>query len=138
MITENRLHHIIGVARKAYKIAKDLGYDEEFARKCFALGWNHDIGYEFDPVNHATIGSDILGDFDNGGAIRNHGKVVENQTDEWFIVNLADMTTSPLGDEVTIDERLTEIESRYGNTHEWFLDTKAVCEILKEKFKYYL
>ena len=40
-ISENRLHHILGVARKAYKIAKDMGKDENFCRKCFMLGWIH-------------------------------------------------------------------------------------------------
>lgn len=134
MITENRLHHIIGVARKAYKIAKDLGYDEDFARKCFALGWNHDIGYEFDPEHHAKIGAEILKDFDNTEAIRYHGFVPENITTEWLILNLADMTTSPLGEDVTIDERLAEIESRYGADHEWYILAKDTCKVLKEHF----
>ena len=46
-ISDNRLHNILGVARKAYQIAKDRGHDEKFARKMFMIGWLHDIGYEF-------------------------------------------------------------------------------------------
>lgn len=46
-ISEDRLHHIIGVARKAYAIAKQRGHSEEFARKMFMAGWLHDVGYEF-------------------------------------------------------------------------------------------
>ena len=46
-ISEDRLHHIIGVARKAYAIAKQRGHSEEFARKMFMDGWLHDVGYEF-------------------------------------------------------------------------------------------
>ena len=32
-ISEDRLHHILGVARKAYKIALERGHDEAFAKK---------------------------------------------------------------------------------------------------------
>ena len=46
-ISDNRLRHSIGVARKAYQIAKDMGKDEDFCRKMFMLGYIHDIGYEF-------------------------------------------------------------------------------------------
>lgn len=138
MITEDRLHHIIGVARKAYKVSKDLGYDEAFCRKCFALGWNHDIGYEFDPVNHAFIGWEILRDFDCNQAIANHSEVPSQINKEWLILCLADMTTSPLGEEVTLDERLSEIESRYGVNHKWYKDAREVCNVLKAHFKDYL
>ncbi len=37
-ISEDRLHHIIGVARKAYSIAKEMGYDENFARRMWMIG----------------------------------------------------------------------------------------------------
>ena len=30
-ISENKLRHILGVARKAYAVAKDRGHDEELA-----------------------------------------------------------------------------------------------------------
>jgi HD superfamily phosphodiesterase len=46
-ISEDRLKHILGVSRKAYRIAKDRGHDEKFARKMFMAGWLHDVGYEF-------------------------------------------------------------------------------------------
>ena len=61
-ISEDRLHHILGVARKAYKIAKEEGFDEDFARKMFMIGWLHDIGYEFskEPDNHAEESVNLL------------------------------------------------------------------------------
>ncbi len=61
-ISEDRLHHIMGVARKAYKIAKDMGYDERFCRRCFMLGWIHDIGYEFSEKHseHPYVSEDLL------------------------------------------------------------------------------
>lgn len=135
MINENRLHHILAVARKAYSLAKAFHYDEVFARKCFALGWNHDIGYEFDPENHAEIGSNILSSFDDNNAIRFHSIVPEQITLEWFILALADMTTSPTGKEVSLDERLQEIENRYGTNHIWYKHSLDICNNLKALIK---
>lgn len=132
MINENRLNHILAVARKAYKIAKDFGYDEQYAREMFALGWNHDIGYEFDPVNHENVGADILPNYKYADFIRSHGLTPTQLTKEWIIINLADMTTSPTGEETTIEARLVEIESRYGKDHIWYKQSKEVCDILKD------
>lgn len=132
MINENRLNHILAVARKAYKIAKDFGYDEQFAREMFALGWNHDIGYEFDPINHENVGADILPNYKYAEFIRSHGLAPTQLTKEWIIINLADMTTSPTGEEISIEARLAEIESRYGKDHIWCKQSKEICDILKD------
>ena len=132
MINENRLNHILAVARKAYKIAKDFGYDEQYAREMFALGWNHDIGYEFDPINHENVGADILPNYKYAEFIRSHGLTPAQLTKEWIIINLADMTTNPTGEETTIEARLAEIESRYGKDHIWYKQSKEVCDILKD------
>ena len=40
------------------------------------------------------------------------------------------MTTSPTGEEVTLDERLKEIEGRYGKEHIWYIESKEVCDKL--------
>lgn len=134
MITEDRLHHIIGVARKAYKVAKKLGANEDFAREMFTLGWNHDIGYEFDPSTHESVGYVMLKNWTYSEYIKTHGKVSDNITYDliWFIINYADMTTSPTGTDVTLDERLVEIAGRYGTEHIWYIESKAICDKLKE------
>ena len=36
-ISGDRLKHILGVSRKAYRFAKDRGHDENFARKMFII-----------------------------------------------------------------------------------------------------
>lgn len=61
-ISEARLHHILGVARKSYKIAKEMGYDERFCRRCFMLGWIHDVGYEFSEKQseHPNVSAELL------------------------------------------------------------------------------
>ena len=133
MITEDRLHHSIGVARKAYDIAKRMKLPEALARNMFALGWNHDIGYEFCPEDHAACGEKMLPGYRYAFEIKKHGFPPDEQYGglSWVILNLADMTTSPTGDPVTIDERLEEICNRYGKDHEYYLLAKGVCERLR-------
>ena len=135
MINENRLHHILGVARKAYKLAKEFGYDEKFARTCFTIGWNHDIGYEFDPEHHQDIGANLLIGWAWNDDIRKHGFYHKEMSPTLIILNLADMTTSPTGTEVTIKERLTEIESRYGKNHIWYIETAKMCKAIQKEVK---
>lgn len=135
MITEDRLHHIISVARKAYKTAKDLGYDEQFAREMFALGWNHDMGYEFDPEHHEVVGAELLNGWKYSEFIENHGTIPLTVTNEWLILNYADMTVSPTGEDTTLDDRLKEIEQRYGKDHKWYKLSEDVVNILKLHFK---
>lgn len=132
MITEDRLHHIIGVARKAYKVAKAIGKSEESARKMFALGWNHDIGYEFDPENHEEVGAEIFNDLAYRLDIRQHGIIPLIITTEWKILNYADMTTSPTGEEITLEDRLAEIEQRYGKEHKRYKLSEEVCNALRD------
>ena len=146
MITEDRLHHIIGVARKAYDIAKRMKLPEILAQQMFALGWNHDIGYEFCPEDHAAYGEKMLPEYRYAFEIKRHGFPHEGQYIglSWFILNLADMTTSPTGDSVTMEERLEEICNRYGKEHEYYILAKDVCEslsplcsALERKYEYF-
>ncbi|SFH70980.1 HD domain-containing protein [Pseudobutyrivibrio sp. OR37] len=105
-ISEDRLHHMLGVARKAYKIALERGHNKTFATKMFVIGWNHDIGYEFSKYQeeHSMVSAAILSNafYDegqdlgkNGGstinAIYSHGLYTEEKTEEWIILNQADM-----------------------------------------------
>lgn len=142
MITENKLHHILGVARKAYQLAKDLGYDEEFARNMFVLGWTHDIAYEFDDVNHPEVGMDIMYNFCgvNSNLIEEIGKhgfpMPENKVNiEYLILNCADLTVSPEGKPVTIDERIEEVGNRIDKNHPWYTNLRDTGLLVKRKFK---
>lgn len=119
-ITENRLHHIKAVAEECYRIAKEEGFPEEFCRKMFVIGWNHDIGYEFseESLGHAKIGGELIsliGACERSvDAITYHGYDMEHPTDEWRILNTADMTVDHMGNRVSVKERLESIETRYG------------------------
>ena len=141
-ISEDRLHHILGVARKSYKIALERGHDEDFARKMFVLGWNHDIGYEFStkPSEHPDISANILLDAFYGGkepwgnigmdsikAILKHGKYPIEETEEWIILNQADMQVDLKGNEVSVTRRLDDIKERYGEFSDEYLTSCDIC-----------
>ena len=146
-ITEDRLHHILGVARKAYKIAKEMGYDERFARRMFMIGWNHDVGYEFAEkrAEHAGLSAELLcalrGGFDvmtyplyedkecedAVSAVRNHGRYTGHETAEWKILNMADMLIDSKGKEVTVSQRLEDIRNRYGEHSDQYLTACDIC-----------
>ena len=126
MITEDKLHHIIGVARKCYKISQLCGESENFCRKMFMIGWMHDVGYEYNPESHAAISKEMflsclnpatqaINDFSNtSNAIEFHGYVPEVLTKEWMILNQADLTIDHTGKEVSVMERLQSIRERHG------------------------
>lgn len=120
MITENRWKHILGVARKAKELALKLRpNDEKYAEDMFLLGLLHDIGYEFtkDNTSHAAIGGEILkrAGYKHWQEVANHGnEMVENMSDELFILNSADMMTGPNGEKFTFAKRLEEIAKRFG------------------------
>ena len=110
-------------------------YKEKFARRCFTLGWNHDIGYEFDAENHEKVSYEMVEPFDYKKAIYNHGKIPDYTNIEWMILNYADMTTSPKGEDVTLDERLSEIKNRYGDDNIYYLKALAIIDYLKKNFR---
>ena len=133
-ISENRLHHIIGVARKAYSIAKERGYNEDFARRCFMLGWLHDTGYEFCSVQdkHPDMSEDLMKlivvtDVESLSAVKNHGRESYRKTLEYTILNTADMTTDSKGRDVTPAERLRDIKERYGEESIQYITARDIC-----------
>ena len=139
-ISETRLHHILGVARKAYKIAKEMGFEEDFCRKCFMLGWIHDVGYEFAEkqsehpdisakmlllINEDTVVSDLKQSFYK--AIKEHGKYPSEMTEEYRILTMADMFVDSNGKEVTVSQRLEDIKNRYGEHSNQYLTACDIC-----------
>ena len=138
-ISEDRLHHILGVARKAYEIAKDMGYDECFCRRCFMLGWLHDVGYEFSEKQseHSYVSEELLRSLSSEpcnkewanalSAIRKHGAYTENETAEWKILNMADMQIDSQGNEVNVSQRLEDIRNRYGEHSNQYLTACDIC-----------
>lgn len=131
-IPTDRLFHILAVARKAYSLSKSLGYDEKFARKLFMMGWIHDVGYEFE--NSSCHGEEsfnlinsIVDDVVAIRAIKEHGKYCSELTDEYRILNMADMLIDSGGNEVTVPQRLDDIKDRYGDHSDQYLTACDIC-----------
>lgn len=137
MITQNRWQHILGVARKAKMLAEKLKTnDTQYAEDMFLLGIMHDLGYEFMESNasHAAVGGEILkrNNYRYWQEVALHGdETVDDMTDELFILNCADMSTGPNGEDFTFDERLKEIAQRFGED----ADAYKKCVIEVEKLK---
>lgn len=135
MISENRWQHILGVARKAKILADKLKPNNvQYAEDMFLLGIMHDLGYEFMESNasHAAIGGEILkrSGYQYWQEVTQHGdETVDDMTDELFILNCADMSTGPNGEDFTFDERLKEIAQRFGKDADAY--KKCVVEVEK-------
>lgn len=135
MITSNRWQHILGVARKAKILADKLKPNNvQYAEDMFLLGMLHDMGYEFMESNasHAYVGGEILkrNNYQFWSEVSLHGdETVKNMSDELFILNCADMSTGPNGEDFTFDERLKEIAQRFGKDADAY--KKCVVEVEK-------
>lgn len=141
-ISEDRLHHSIGVARKCYALAKDRGMPEDFCRRMFMLGWNHDVGYEFatEKGDHPGVSEELLkllGVTNESKvsakalhAIRKHGMDTKTKSLEWRILNEADMTVDSKGNSVTVLERLEDIAKRFGNDSKEYVDAVSLAVLL--------
>ena len=58
MIDNYKLKHSLAVARKMVEIGKEYNLNDDKLQDLFVLGFNHDIGYEYENnSNHAHIGS---------------------------------------------------------------------------------
>lgn len=139
-ISEDKMKHILEVARECYKIAKSQGYDEEFCERMFMLGWTHDVGYEFveDSTKHGEASERLMkhigvSNNDKSSAkalhcVRTHGHVVKTASPEWVILNTADMTVNSKGEHVSIYERLEDIKERYGEDSSQYVSSCEVAE----------
>lgn len=134
-ISEDKLHHILGVARRCYEIAKEREYSEEDARRLFMIGWIHDVGYEFSErfEEHPKISDNMISTLVKHGnfAVRNHGSVDLGYSDrELEILNIADLTVDHKGNKCTIEERLKGIEDRFGKDTDSYKNAKKLAKQL--------
>ena len=113
---DNRLSHMGGVAQRAADIALGLTGNADFAEEMFVAGLLHDVGYAFAYAKtHGVAGGKVLErcGFKYEDAISRHGNGASLSLVE-AVINLADMTTSKTGVQVSMEDRLAEIENRFG------------------------
>ena len=138
-VSDARLFHSRSVAYKCYWLARDVfGYGEESARVAYMAGWCHDAGYAFAPtqLDHAEAGGAILGDAGASfaDAVRSHGDPdVLAMSDLLLIVNTADMMCGPDGVPVSFDERLADVEARYGVGSRQAVDVGEMLSVLRRE-----
>lgn len=132
-----RWSHTVGVARQAESIAAVVGADADLL---VAAAWLHDIGYSpglvrtgFHPLDGARHLRDVEGvDGRLCRLVANHTFALIEAANRGLASDLqhefpavdglvtdaltyADMTTSPAGELVTVETRLSEIIARYGD-----------------------
>lgn len=126
--------HTQGVAARAQAIGRVLGEDAELIE---AAAWLHDIGYAprlavcgFHPLDGARyLRHTAHADEPLCCLVAHHSCAMIEAEERGIAAEMAespertdaliycDMTTSPDGEHVTVDERLSEICSRYGDEH---------------------
>lgn len=138
MISENKLKHILGVARECRDLARQRGLSEDMCNAMFIMGLLHDIGYEDDEsLSHGSISEKFVRDFNlhiNNccNAIAAHGFVFDDWNIFDEILNTADMTISYAGNKITMKERLDGIKERYGSDSVHYKQACKVVDKLKE------
>ena len=134
-----RWAHTQGVARRARSLARVLGEDADLLE---AAAWLHDIGYAPDLAItgfHPLDGARYLRDVEHAdprlcGLVAHHSCAVNEAEERGLVQDLTrefepadqllsdaltycDMTTTPDGEPVAVEHRLSEILSRYGDGH---------------------
>ena len=138
-ISDDRLQHVRGVATRAYQLSKRLfGWDENKAQEMFFLGFVHDAGYQFsaNQRQHEERGGNILrrSGYNYWREVYYHGSPGSPyQSDELFILNLADMQTSGKGERVSLQQRLDDIAARYGYSSEQYIRARALADELIDR-----
>ncbi|WP_256529094.1 HD domain-containing protein [Actinoallomurus rhizosphaericola] len=134
-----RWAHSQGVARQARSLAPILGDDADLLE---AAAWLHDVGYSPDLVDtglHSLDGARHLRDVEHAddalcSLVAYHSCAINEASERGLIAELTgefkpadpffsdaltycDMTTTPDGEPIEVEDRLAEIQSRYGAGH---------------------
>lgn len=141
-ISDDRLAHMRQVATRAREISIELfGWTESKARSMYILGFLHDVGYAFssDQSQHEELGGELLRNngYEHWREIFYHGNPDSlYESDELFVLNLADMQTSSDGRHITIEERLDGIADTYGTDSSQFKQAQRLAYSLEQKLKH--
>lgn len=104
------------------------------------MGYLHDIGYEFttEHKDHPEIGNDIIKSLFGMDcrAVLWHGKPSHADDDllDLKILNIVNLTVDNLGNDCSVEERLNDIKTRYGEYSSQYLNSVSVaksCGLIK-------
>jgi predicted hydrolase (HD superfamily) len=156
----NKYRHSLGVARLTKEIVNRVPYlTEDFKHKCVIAGYLHDIGYarsiainqfhQYDGfqfllqlgVNIDICHVALLHSYAYWDAAERRPDMIHHYdglklSDEANlmikIVSYADIRTSPNGDRVDVDTRITEIGTRYGKDHPIYLNMLNIRPLIDQ------
>ena len=142
MISENKLHHTIQVARVCYRLAKEAGMQETKARAAFVMGFLHDIGYEYldagdDVTKHAEISAALIDAMAENfpeirDAVATHGTCTAFTSEFSRILNTADMSVMHDGTECSVEERVAGIKAFHGTDSSHTKHARAMARLINE------
>ena len=139
-IETDKLKHISQVADACYDIAKVLNMSETDCRKAYTYGFMHDIGYAFCETmpEHPDVGTEMFKSIggENILPIKYHGKKTDFDDVYLIIVSMADMMVDKFGNKVTMNERIADIKSRYGEESHQYKNAIECAEYLKTTKEY--
>ena len=134
-MTTNQALHSLGVAKECERLANVAGWESDPQRAAYLMGWLHDCGKNWEPgfEGHGEwLADDLVRILGVSGpysdclmyAIRRHGLGADEDASRsrrpddasvWLdILGAADMTVDSTGRNVTFEERLDDVASRYG------------------------
>lgn len=141
-MNESRLNHSLAVAQKMQRIVTEHPKDFNCtADTAFLVGFIHDVGYALtdnaSSINHAKAGGIALRNagFKHWREVFYHGVYQTEYASALLdLLNYADLTTSPRGEEISMEERVKDISERYGEKSAQTQNAKALANQLKNKF----
>lgn len=137
MIDNNRLNHIIAVARLMKETCIKNNCESTYIEEMFILGYVHDVGYEFvEGAKHNEKGGLILEEqnYKYFNEVQYHGVPnCEYHSNELDLLNWADMHIDGKGQYVTFEQRLSDIAMRRGIESEEYIKSTMIIDELKAK-----
>lgn len=134
MIDEDRIKHILAVARLMKDNAEKIGLD---SKEMFTLGLLHDIGYEFGgSEEHHLNGYKVLEkqNYKYSKEVLYHGKPTDKYSSPALdLLNFADMHIDKKGNYVSFEDRLEDIKSRRGEDSPHYKNSKKIIYGLKSR-----
>lgn len=138
-VSPDRLAHSLEVGRLAAEIAREsFDWSDIRCQQMFLLGIVHDCGYEYaySQIDHSFVGARLLKEagYEFWREVRWHGiPSAPYASDELLILNIADMLVNGKGRRVSLSQRLADIEQRYGDSSEQYVQAQALAKETSEK-----
>ena len=133
---EDRYKHGYSVGKRMYYYAKyKMWLKEKFCREMFVLGNIHDIGYEFDSY---AFGHDIglastMEVYKYINEIRYHSRLQHSfDSLAMRLLYYGDSVVDGYGNWCTYEERLQDLEVRYGSNSEVYRASEDIIDYLKD------